>query len=48
MATYPVRYNDQNNDYLAHVQTYHAFLRGVRMAVGAAVLLLILMAAFLL
>lgn len=48
MATYPVGYNDQDNDYQAHVQTYHAFLRGVGMALGAAALVLILMATFLL
>ncbi len=49
MVTYPVGDNvDQDDDYLAHVQTYRSFLRGIQMAVGAAILVLILMAVFLL
>lgn len=47
MATVPVGYSDQDTDYQAHVATYHSFLRGVRAAVGALALLLILMAYFL-
>lgn len=48
MATIPVGSTEQDNDYSAHVETYRAFLSGVRIAVGAGVLVLILMAAFLL
>jgi hypothetical protein len=48
MATTPVDYHGQDDDYLAHVQTYRSFLRGAQFAVGAAILVLILMAVFLL
>jgi hypothetical protein len=48
MATVPVGYTDQDKDYLAHVETYRSFLRCVRMSIGAAALVLILMATFLL
>jgi hypothetical protein len=48
MATIPVGSTEQDNDYLAHVETYRSFLRGVCFSVGAAALVLILMATFLL
>lgn len=48
MATIPVGSTEQDNDYLAHVETYRSFLRGVCISVGAAALVLILMATFLL
>ena len=35
-------------DYLAHLQTYRSFVRGVMMAVATAAIVLLLMAAFLL
>lgn len=35
-------------DYAAHAETYRAFLRGVRLSVGAIALVLILLAYFLL
>lgn len=48
MATVPVGYHGHDDDYRAHVQTYRSFLRGIQMAVGSAILVLILMAVFLL
>jgi hypothetical protein len=52
MVTHPVGSPGQDDqfpadDFRAHVQTYRSFLRGIQMAVGAAILVLILMAVFL-
>ncbi len=35
-----------DDDYAAHVETYHAFLRGVRRSIAAAALVLALLAYF--
>lgn len=37
-----------NDDFIAHVQTYRSFVRGVAMAIATAATVLILMAVFLL
>jgi hypothetical protein len=48
MVTYDPVYDPvADADYPAHVQTYRSFVRGVRLSVGTAALVLILLAYFL-
>ncbi len=48
VTTTPDNFSAGDEDYQAHVRTYHAFVRGLRYAVATAIIILLLLAFFLL